>query len=381
MEDLVRRIAEWGLTDPAWYDVLDAVKAGEITLPDLLLASSEDRLEHLKVMMRDPLLSAAVEQYLQTDPGYDTENGLAILQEMAQREFGEKPRFGVLRTGKNITLLCARAKKEGGRDRTTGEFGARLSHNSVHRSIHLATSKLLRFHLGNAERDRIFADVDFTRENDTRDVWLTADEVRDLLDACESWFRPFVMVALTTSADRSPLIKMKCRDVQMVYNQKAERYSGILYLPDSKTDDRPRSVSIVDAVCRELLPMLQGKKPEDHVFDGPPDEDRAMKGLRPEPITRHQVRYWFDKAREAAGLEHARFKDLRRTWAVTADMAGLNLGQMRAGMGHGLEETTVRYTNRQVTLELDDAERVAKQMGIGVAREERQAASGGNRGN
>lgn len=124
----------------------------------------------------------------------------------------------------------------------------------------------------------------------------------------------------------------------MAYNQKAERYSGILYLPDSRTDDRPRGVSIVDAVCRDLLLMLQGKKPGDRVFDGPPDEDLALKGLRPKPISRHQVRYWFDKAREAADLEHVRFKDVGHTLAVRADMAGLNLGQVKAGIGHGLEE-------------------------------------------
>ena len=80
--------------------------------------------------------------------------------------------------------------------------------------------------------------------------------------------------------------------------------------------------------------------------------------------SRKQVRYWFEKAREKAGLEHVRFKDLRRTWAVNADEAGLNLGQMKSGLGHGLDETTVRYTNRQVTLELEAAERVARQMGL-----------------
>lgn len=50
--------------------------------------------------------------------------------------------------------------------------------------------------------------------------------------------------------------------------------------------------------------------------------------------------------------------------AVSADMAGLNMGKIGAGMGHGLDETTVRYTHRKVTLDLDDAIAVARQMGI-----------------
>ena len=59
------------------------------------------------------------------------------------------------------------------------------------------------------------------------------------------------------------------------------------------------------------------------------------------------------------------WKDLRRTWAVNTDKAGLNLGQMKSGLGHAQSETTVGYTNRQVTLGLTEAERVARQLGVG----------------
>lgn len=82
------------------------------------------------------------------------------------------------------------------------------------------------------------------------------------------------------------------------------------------------------------------------------------------PINASQVRYWFEKAREKADMEHVRFKDLRRTWAVNADQSGLNLGQMKSGMGHRLDETTVRYTRRQVTLDQEAATQVARQMGV-----------------
>lgn len=156
-----------------------------------------------------------------------------------------------------------------------------FSHNSVHRTILLATSKLVRFHFGNHERDRIFADVTWARVNDTRDVWLSPDQIRSLLDSSDYWFRPFVITALTTSADRLPLMRMKCRDVKIAHDQGTDLYSGIIYLPDSKTDHRPRSVAIVDAVCREILPLLKDKTPDDHVFNGPPDGERMMQGLRP----------------------------------------------------------------------------------------------------
>lgn len=360
MEDLVCRIAEKGLTDPSWHRLLDALRSGDLTLPELLKARNERRLEQLKHMVQDPLLARAIDEYLATSPGYDTENGLRVLHAMAEREFGPNPRFGILRSGKNITLLCARAKREGGRPSKAHPQGRPMAHNSARRTILLSASKLVRFHLGNAERDRIFADVDFPRENDTRDVWLSAEEITRLLDACEPWFRPFVLTALATGADRSPLLRMLVRDVKIVFNKKVETFSGAIYLRDSKTDARPRSVAIIDPVCRALLPLCSGKEPDDKVFDGSLDPGHE----RPSPMTAFQVRYWFEKAREKAGLKHVRFKDLRRTWAVNADEAGLNLGQMKSGLGHGLDETTVRYTNRQVTLELDAAERVARQMGL-----------------
>ena len=71
------------------------------------------------------------------------------------------------------------------------------------------------FHLGPAERNNIFASVAFPREDDSRDVWLNADEVTALLDACEDWFRPFVLTAVSTGADRSPLMRMMVRDVEI----------------------------------------------------------------------------------------------------------------------------------------------------------------------
>ncbi len=235
---------------------------------------------------------------------------------------------------------------------------------TIPRTIHLATSKLLAFHIGNAERDRIFADVTFSREKDTRKVWLTAGQIALFLASCEPWFRPFPLTAMATNADRSPLLRMRVRDVSIAYDEDNDYYSGVAHLDDTKTDARERGTSLIDAVCRALLPLLQGKGPDDFVFDGPPDPERAARGLRPIPLRASQVRYWFEVAREEAGLPKLRLKDLRRTWAVHADKAGLNLGEMKEGMGHKREETTVSYTNREVALDLDAARKVARSMGL-----------------
>jgi len=355
MEGLLRQIAEQGLVEPRWHRLLDAVRAREILLPDLLKASNQNRLDELLRSAQDETLRAAVDKFLKTDPNYVTRQGLGLLLRMAESEFGKDPRFSILRQGKNITLMCARAKREGG---TRGD--GTLSHNTVHRTLLLSASKLVRFHLGNAKRGEIFAEVDFSREDDSRDVWLNPEELARLLACCEPWFRPFVLAAASTGADRQPLLRLTVRDVRIEHDEAADRYTGAIYLRDSKTDSRPRTVAIVDPVCRALLPLLKGKSADTQVFDGPPDPAVS----RRKPLTAHQIRYWFEKAREAASLEYVRFKDLRHTWAVNADRAGLSLGKMQAGMGHRLDETTLRYTKRQVKLETRDAEKVAREMGL-----------------
>ena len=45
---------------------------------------------------------------------------------------------------------------------------------------------LLRYHYGGAERDRVFADVRFAGEDDTRQVLLRPEEIERLLAACQA---------------------------------------------------------------------------------------------------------------------------------------------------------------------------------------------------
>ena len=82
--------------------------------------------------------------------------------------------------------------------------------NSVRRYMHRATSLLLRHHLGRAERDRIFADVDFPAEDDTREIHLSPLEIQRLLSACDELgygeLGVAIRLALQTSADRGVLL-------------------------------------------------------------------------------------------------------------------------------------------------------------------------------
>ena len=113
-------------------------------------------------------------------------------------------------------------------------------------------------------------------------------------------------------------------------------------------------MALIDPVCRDLHRLMQDKDGSAPVFDGPDQE----------PPTIYQLRYWFDQARTRAGLDHVRFKDLRRTWGVTADRAGLTLSDLQAGMGHRRQQTSIKYTKHQVVLDSQKASRVAEAMGL-----------------
>ncbi len=265
MHTLVRRIAEMALEDPEWYAVLDALKARTIKLPELLRAHKEGRLRQMRRRVQDPLLSEAISEYLLTEPSYEMTLGLKQLQEMALRRHGREARLSDILSGKTLTLLLHRCEREGGRKTKNHPGGQPLKRNSVRRTMMVATSELLKFHLGQFERDQVFADVRFPAEKDTRESDLSRDEVRALLAACWAqppdvgpWLAPMVLLSVATSAEQGVLLRMPVSDVTIAYDGDTkspnDHYHGQVFVKGTKTKSRPRTVDIDDSVCRVLLP-------------------------------------------------------------------------------------------------------------------------------
>ena len=232
------------------------------------------------------------------------ERSVGIGLDMLLRYAPTSMRLGEL-NAKSITSLCVKAEQDG------------RMRNSVRRTLHRAISMLLRFHLGNAERNRLFADVQFPGENDTREVFLTTDEIVRLIAACKetssSEFATLIRVALQTSADRGVLLRgknmgkklrgLRVRDITILRDERIGTYRGEIHLHDTKTTARSRSVPITDSLCRELLVLCKSKKPDDPVFS----------------IAYNQLDFLWKRARKKAGLEHVRFKDLRAQTAIYAE--------------------------------------------------------------
>lgn len=369
MERTLEEVAERSLVEPSWRPLVEAVIERRLDLPALQRHYAAGDLDALRASLTDPPLKDAVDSFSPTVEG-TTRLGLAQILEMAP----PRARLSYLRDPKTIVELCRRSEsgEPAGED---GELTPR-KRNSVRRTVLRAASMLLRHELGEAERTRIFADVRYAAEDDTREVLLEPDEIRRLLEACE---RPeaeggvgdpelatFVRLSLVTSADRGVLLAgnrgrrapapgLRVRQVRIFADGPAhdETYSGEVYLRDTKNASRPRTVPVTDSLCRELLDLCV--RP-DGTPKGP-DETVFEMGYR-------QLHDRWDRARRKAGLPGVRVKDLRAQSAIYGERAGVPLTVMSATMGHADEAMTRRYQRHRATMTAEHAEAIEREMGL-----------------
>jgi integrase len=338
MEAALTDLAEKAITDPRWHQLLVAIVERRVTLLELMEARANKRLEALARSLSDPLLSE-VAVHVEMDRA--TKNGLVHIYDFA----GSDARLSALLTPESI-LACLRHAEASG-----------MKRNSVRRQVYRALSKIIRHALGSAERDRIFAEVDYPSEDDTREVILSREEIASLLRACESVqphgpeLRVFVLTAMLTGADRGVLLAGKnsdgvrrgllVRDVA-IFDTGGILHGEISLLHDSKTSGRARTVGIGPALAEPLLALCQGKRPDDPVF----------------PITWGGVDYIWKKALAVAGFDNLRIKDLRAQFAIYADKAGVATATISKAMGHKHESMTARYQRHDAALSLDDLQRI-----------------------
>jgi len=166
--------------------------------------------------------------------------------------------------------------------------------------------------------------VRLLQERQDRHIYLTPDQVLALVAACPTEaVRDAVWLAACTGLRRSELLALRKQDWR----------GGALWLATSKSG-RPRLVPVPqDAfdVC-ERLPLA---------------------------LTANYLRRGFEQAREAAGLAHVRFHDLRHSYASLAIAAGVDLRVLKELMGHSTMQMTSRYAHLQDAQLQDAAQKMA----------------------
>lgn len=159
--------------------------------------------------------------------------------------------------------------------------------------------------------------------------FLDEDEQRRLLHACRESplpaLYPVVLLAVSTGARRNEVLGLRWRDVD--FNARAIR------LEETKNTER-RAVPLTGAAHDTLQRWAKVRRIDtDLVF---PRRDGQQ------PV---EIRHYFGKALEAAGVEDFRFHDLRHTAASYLAMSGATLAEISNVLGHKTLAMVKRYAH------------------------------------
>lgn len=352
MERALEELAERALVEPRYRQLLEAVCRHDVSLATLMQARAERRLDALLVTLADPLLQPTCEA-MATGRDKPTATGLRALPGLLAGQGGDA-------SAVRLSALLDRARVV---DALRRAEAAGMQRNSVRRQYLRAISLVLRERVGEAERTRVLAGIDFAATDDTREVVLAPGEVGRLVTACEAVHAELgtlVLAALLLSADRGVLLMgtsaaaqtrgLRVRDVavyQVEAPGEALRYEAEVSLRhDAKASARRRIVVAGDDLARRLLTLTQGRADDAAVFS----------------ITYAQLDHLWQRARTAANLEHVRFKDLRAQFAIYADRAGIPTVVASRAMGHQHERMTARYQRHAASMTGGHAEHLAAAM-------------------
>lgn len=151
-------------------------------------------------------------------------------------------------------------------------------------------------------------------ENNQRTTYLSMEQVKAIADHASENVRAAIWIALLTGCRRGEVLKIERKDIGR----------DTIAIPAGNTKTlRYRSVPIVEAV-RPWLKHL------------------------PLPINYEGLKTGFRRAREAAGMPHVHFHDLRHSCATMLLELGVPLHVIRDILGHSSVKTTERYSHAQV---------------------------------
>lgn len=166
-------------------------------------------------------------------------------------------------------------------------------------------------------------------ENNSRHIYLTIEQVKQLADACSEQVRATVWIALLTGCRRGEILKLRPDDIQ---GNRLRIQAG-----NTKTL-RERTIPIVPA----LRPWL---------------------AYLPIAINAEGLKTGFRRGREKVGMQHVNFHDLRHSCASLLINMGVSLEVVRDILGH----TTIRTTERYAHLDVERQEEALMQLSNAVS--------------
>lgn len=144
-----------------------------------------------------------------------------------------------------------------------------------------------------------------------RHVYLTAEQVRDLMGHCSPELSDMIRFAVLTGLRRGEMMRVTAESI----------VNDCVILDSNTKSGRPR-----------VIPL-------------PPQAAQIARTRIPWPLTVWEYRNGFERAREAAGMPHVRIHDLRHTYASWLAQGGASMMAIRDLMGHSSLAVTSRYAH------------------------------------
>jgi integrase len=176
-------------------------------------------------------------------------------------------------------------------------------------------------------------------ENPSKDRFLSKDEQKSLLAACQSatWDKLYILIlaALTTGGRKGELLGLRWSDID--FQNRTARLG-------MTKNGKPRLLPLTKPVIEELTRFRE-------VGKGLVFHNTISKS------TPYDIKKQWLKALEVSGIGHCRFHDLRHSAASNLVQAGRTLFEVGTLLGHSSTSMTARYSHLAVhdTLDMVDA--------------------------
>ena len=161
-------------------------------------------------------------------------------------------------------------------------------------------------------------------ENNQREVYLTLDQVKAIADEASESVRAAIWIAIYTGMRRGEILKLEPAHIN----------GDLITIPAGNTKTlKMRSVPVIPP----LKPWLK---------------------YIPLPINFEGLKSGFRRAREAAGMPHVHFHDLRHSTASMLAHQGIDLHTISKILGHSTTRMSERYSHIKVDKQRDALEKV-----------------------
>ena len=248
-------------------------------------------------------------------------------------------------------LRTAKDAAQNYRPTADNEEARRRRRSSANRILTILKATLnMAYRNGKAAGDDAWRRVKpFTKADAPRLRYLSDDEARRLVNACEPTFRPMVKAALLTGARYSEITGLEVRDF--------DAQSQTVWLRETKAGTA-RAVYLDSEGVMLIEQATLGKVRGSLVFPRP-DGKRWGPSQQARPLA---------AASEIAKLEATCFHDLRRTYGARLAVRGVPMAVIAEALGHADERITRRHYAHLSKSYVADTVRAAV-AGMGIVEE------------